>query len=91
MPKLTDRLLVTLAVEDGRKDRLVFDTVSPGLGVRVTAKGTRTFIAQWTDLPSDLIANLRLASFGLVLVLVFLYRPQGLIPEARKLYRVDDR
>jgi hypothetical protein len=21
----------------------------PGLGVRVTAKGTRTFIAQWTD------------------------------------------
>jgi Arm domain-containing DNA-binding protein/integrase-like protein len=36
-------------VDDGRKDRLVFDTVSPGLGVRVTAKGTRTFIAQWTD------------------------------------------
>jgi integrase len=28
---------------------LVFDTVSPGLGVRVTAKGTRTFIVQWTD------------------------------------------
>jgi branched-chain amino acid transport system permease protein len=49
------------------------------------------FVAQWTDLPSDLVANLRLASFGLVLVLVFLYRPQGLIPEARKLYRVDDR
>jgi hypothetical protein len=31
------------------KDRLVFDTASPELGVRVTAKGTRIFIAQWTD------------------------------------------
>jgi branched-chain amino acid transport system permease protein len=58
--------------------------------VELTNVSTR-FVAQWTDLPSDLIANLRLASFGLVLVLVFLYRPQGLIPEARKVYRVDDR
>ena len=49
MPKLTDRLLATLAIDNGRKDRLVFDTLSPGLGVRLTAKGTRTFIAQWTD------------------------------------------
>jgi len=47
--KVTDRLLAALKVESGRKDRLVFDTTSPGLGVRVTAKGTRTFIAQWTD------------------------------------------
>ena len=49
MPKLTDSLLMTLTVGNGRKDRLVFDTIAPGLGVRVTAKGTRTFIAQWTD------------------------------------------
>jgi integrase len=49
MPKLTDRLLASLKVEEGRKDRLVFDAVCPGLGVRVTAKGTRTFVAQWTD------------------------------------------
>jgi integrase len=49
MPKLTEGLLTTLTVANGRKDRLVFDTVAPGLGVRVTAKGTRTFIAQWTD------------------------------------------
>ena len=49
MPKLTDRFLVALSVDKDRKDRLVFDTVSPGLGVRVTAKGTRTFIVQWTD------------------------------------------
>jgi integrase len=49
MPKLTDRFLAALRVEDGRKDRLVFDTACPGLGVRLTAKGTRTLIAQWTD------------------------------------------
>jgi integrase len=49
MPKLTDRSLAALKVEPGRKDRLVFDTACPGLGVRVTAKGTRTFLAQWTD------------------------------------------
>jgi hypothetical protein len=49
MPRLTDRFLAALSVDKDRKDRLVFDTVSPGLGVRVTAKGTRTFIVQWTD------------------------------------------
>jgi integrase len=49
MPKLTDRFLDALKVESGRKDRLVFDTACAGLGVRVTAKGTRTFVAQWTN------------------------------------------
>lgn len=33
MPKLTDRFLAALTVEDGRDDRLVFDTACPGLGV----------------------------------------------------------
>jgi len=47
------------------------------------------FVAQWVDLPSDLIANLRLASFGLILVVMFIYRPQGLIPEARVRHDVD--
>lgn len=46
MPKLTDLFLAVLTVGDGRKDRLIFDTACPGLGVRVTAKGTRTFIVQ---------------------------------------------
>ena len=49
MPKFTDRTLKALAIEPGKKDRLVFDTDCPGLGVRLTAKGTRTFLAQWTD------------------------------------------
>ena len=49
MPKFTDEVLAALRVADGRKDRLVFDTVCPGLGCRITTKGTRTFLAQWTD------------------------------------------
>jgi integrase len=48
MPKFTDRLLAGLKLEPGRKDRLVFDSECPGLGVRLTPK-SRTFIAQWTD------------------------------------------
>jgi integrase len=49
MPRLTDRVLKSLAVAPGKKDRLVFDAECPGLGVRVTVKGTKTFLAQWTD------------------------------------------
>lgn len=56
--------------------------------VQLTAVSTR-FVAQWSHLPSDLVANLRLAAFGLVLVLVFLLRPEGLMPEPRKRYDVD--
>jgi integrase len=49
VPKLTDRFIAALKLEAGRKDRLVFDTTCPGLGVRVTTKGTRAFLVQWTD------------------------------------------
>ena len=42
------------------------------------------FVAQWTELPSDLIANLRLGLIGLVLVMMILYRPAGLLPEKRR-------
>jgi integrase len=49
MLKLTDRILAALKVENGRKDRLVFDTACPGLAVRVTARGRRIFLVQWTD------------------------------------------
>jgi integrase len=49
MPKLTDRLLKDLTLAEGQRDRMVFDTTCPGLGVRLTRAGTRTFIVQWTD------------------------------------------
>jgi integrase len=49
MPKLTNQVLKTLAVGEGAKDRIVFDTECRGLGVRVTAAGARVFLVQWTD------------------------------------------
>lgn len=56
--------------------------------VQLTSVSTR-FVAQWSGLPSDLVANLRLGAYGLVLILVFLYRPQGLIPERKLRYNAD--
>jgi branched-chain amino acid transport system permease protein len=47
------------------------------------------FVAGWVDVPPDLIANLRLAAFGLILVLMFIYRPQGLIPEKKEVSNVE--
>ena len=49
MSELTDRLLKELTLADGQRDRLVFDSACPGLGVRLTRARTRTFIVQWTD------------------------------------------
>ena len=49
MPKLTDRLLNSMALAEGQRDRLVFDTACPGLGVRLTRAATRSFLVQWTD------------------------------------------
>lgn len=50
MPKLNDKYLSKFKVErEGQKDRMVFDTVCPGLGIRVTSEGTRSFLVQWTD------------------------------------------
>ena len=54
--------------------------------VQIASLSTR-FLAQWSHLGNELVANLRLGAFGLVLVLVFLFRPDGLIPERKE--RVD--
>jgi branched-chain amino acid transport system permease protein len=58
--------------------------------VQLMGVSTR-FVAQWTDLPSDLVANLRLALIGLLLVVMILYRPQGLFPEKRPTYHARGR
>jgi integrase len=46
--KLTERKIDTLAVEQGQKDRLIFDDEQRGLAVRVTASGGRTYLCQYT-------------------------------------------
>jgi integrase len=46
--KLTERKIGMLAVENGGRDRLVFDGTQRGLAVRVTASGGRTYLCQYT-------------------------------------------
>jgi integrase len=46
--KLTERKIATLAVENGSKDRLIFDDAQRGLAVRVTASAGRTYLCQYT-------------------------------------------
>ncbi len=48
MAKLTERNISVLACGPGQKDRLVFDDALPGLGVRVSATGAKSFLAQYT-------------------------------------------
>ncbi len=46
--KLTEDGIDALACEPGQKDRLVFDDTLPGLAVRITAAGGKSFLAQYT-------------------------------------------
>jgi integrase len=46
--KLTQRRIETLECPAERRDMMVFDDDQPGLGVRVTAGGGRSFLAQYT-------------------------------------------
>jgi integrase len=46
--KLTQRKIELLECPSGRRDIMVFDDEQTGLGVRVTASGGRTFLAQYT-------------------------------------------
>jgi branched-chain amino acid transport system permease protein len=53
------------------------------IAVQLLGVSTR-FLAEGLVLSSELVANLRLALIGFVLVLMLLYRPQGLVPEPRE-------
>ena len=46
--KLTQRRIDDLECPSGKKDALVFDEEQRGLGVRVTAEGGKTYLAQFT-------------------------------------------
>ena len=46
--KLTERIIESLTCPAGRRDRMAFDDKQAGLGIRVTASGRRTYLAQYT-------------------------------------------
>lgn len=84
---VTETLVLWTAVIVGGPGRNL-GVVLGAVFVELLSVSTR-FVAQYTGLPSELVANLRLAADGLALVLIFLYRPQGLFPETKKVYHVD--
>jgi branched-chain amino acid transport system permease protein len=86
---VTDTFIVWTAVILGGPGRNV--GVVLGAAIIILLGASTRFLAEWTGLSSDLVANLRLAVFGLVLVLMFLFRPDGLFPERRRIHDVDGR
>lgn len=48
MARFTEDDIADLACEPGKKDRLVFDDAVPGLAIRISASGKKTFLAQYT-------------------------------------------
>lgn len=50
--------------------------------------GTR-FLTEIADINADTMAALRLVTIGVLITLVMMYRPQGLLPERRRVYRID--
>jgi branched-chain amino acid transport system permease protein len=49
--------------------------------------GTR-FLTHLVDLPADCLAALRLVLIGALIALTMMYRPQGLLPERRRIYKI---
>jgi branched-chain amino acid transport system permease protein len=46
------------------------------------------FVAQYTDMPGELVANLRIIGFGVLLILLIMFRPEGLLPERKEIFDV---
>jgi branched-chain amino acid transport system permease protein len=49
--------------------------------------GTR-FLTHLVDLPADRLAALRLVLIGALIAVTMMYRPQGLLPERRRIYKI---
>jgi branched-chain amino acid transport system permease protein len=84
---VTDTFLVWTAVILGGPGRNIGVVI--GAAALILLSVSTRFLAEWSGLRPDLVANLRLAVFGLVLVLMFLFRPEGLFPERRKVRDAD--
>jgi branched-chain amino acid transport system permease protein len=84
---ITDTFVVWTAVVLGGPGRNIGVVI--GAAILILLSVSTRFLAEWSGLPSDLVANLRLALFGLILVLMFLFRPEGLLPESKSVQNVD--
>jgi len=50
--------------------------------------GTR-FLTGLVDINADTMAALRLVTIGVLITVVMMYRPEGILPERRRIYRID--
>ena len=64
--KLTQRTVETARCPPGKKDILIFDGETRGFGLRVTAAGSKTFIAQYHTPGGN--RRMRLGTFGVLTV-----------------------
>jgi branched-chain amino acid transport system permease protein len=55
------------------------------VAIQTAAESTR-YVAQWVDLGSDKVGYVRLMVYGLILVVMIMFRPQGLLPERPRTY-----
>ena len=46
------------------------------------------FLTHLVDIPADRLAALRLVLIGLLIALTMMYRPEGVLPERRRLYKI---
>lgn len=69
------------------------NTVGAILGATIlqTISMSTRFIANYTGLPGDIAGNMRIIIFGLLLVLLIMFRPQGVLPERKKVYHAAHR
>lgn len=51
-----------------------------------TASESTRYVAQWIDLGSDKVGYVRLIVYGLILVLMIKFRPEGVLPERPRRY-----
>ena len=76
-----DTFTVLTALMLGGTGSLAGAVVGTGF-VEIVSLSTR-FFAGWSGLPFEFLANLRLGIFGSLLVMIFLWRREGLIPERK--------
>lgn len=63
--KLTEKIIAGLACTEGQKDRLVFDDIVQGLGLRISRTGRKNFIVQFRN-PAGQKRRLPLGSWGAI-------------------------
>jgi integrase len=78
--KLTQRSVETITCPPGKKDALVFDSSLRGFGLRVTATGGKTFLAQYTAAGGK--RRVALGTFGVLTVEQARKAAQGVLGEA---------